>query len=90
MRRCRNCSAPFDGERWQRLCWTCWRKRKDRDAVIAAYDRGYRDGVATARRHSTNEVTPGLLGDLDKHPHERFELANDVTAQLLELRERAA
>lgn len=44
---CVDCSSPFEGERWQKFCWGCWKGRKDDDA----YTRGYVDGLAAGIRH---------------------------------------
>ena len=80
-----------------RRCWNCWRDQKDREAHDEAWSEGFDEGYAAGRRSSSPpSLEGGLLGDLialchpDRHPVERFDLANAVTARLLELRERAA
>jgi hypothetical protein len=88
LRSCR-CGAQFTGEPWQKLCWKCWRRERDRSELDAAYQRGFQDGCA-ARQPAG--LTDGLIAGLiklahpDHHPPERAALANAVTAQLLELR----
>lgn len=102
-RRCAECGAPFTGERWQRLCWTCWREQRDEKALKAAWERGYDHGYAHGYRDGSADQPRALAGvarDLldqavrlthpDRHPAERAAEANAVTARLLELRERAA
>ena len=63
-------------------------ERANTTARDAAYGRGYADGQREAA-----SLPPGLLGDLirlchpDRHPPERSELANRVTARLLEMKD---
>ena len=97
-RRCRNCGNAFEGEKWQRLCWTCWRADKEQTARDDAYERGFQDGFAegrAARERRPAALNAALVGDLlklvhpDHQPAERFELANRATAALLALRGRS-
>ena len=68
-----------------RLCWKCWRARADRDA----YSQGWRDGFRAGRDTSPPMLDLRLVRDLillahpDRHPPERFSLANQATARLL-------
>ncbi len=77
---CRECWAPFEGESWQRLCWGCWRERRDREP-------------SQARVREPVRVEPLLTEDALKgaialcHPDrnpERIDLANRVTGELLD------
>ena len=90
-RPCTRCGDSFAAKAaWMRLCWDCW--RADRDAVIdeAAYLRGYNAGAADAMP----EVEVALLREAiklthpDRHPRERADQANRVTARLLEMLDR--
>lgn len=85
-----------------RLCWTCWRAQKDEELRDDAYRAGYQAGrrsVSIFDRPSVPAFDRDLLRDAiqlthpDRNP-ERLELANRVTAALLELlqatRDRAA
>lgn len=90
-RRCTRCANAFDGEPWQRLCWSCWRERKDAEQRHSEYERGWHAGrVAAVPRQGALDST--LLRDVislchpDRHPVERYELANATTARLLALR----
>ena len=96
IRHCADCGSAFDGADWMRLCWDCWRSRKDKEVKGAAYDRGYSDGYrAGSGDRARTRLKPALdadqLHDLvqlchpDRHPPERSTLANRVTARLLEL-----
>lgn len=97
-RRCNDCGAPFDGEHWQRYCWSCWRRQKDSNQGDRAYHRGFLDGLAAGQRAGIPR--PALDRDLltrtialchpDRHPPERTVAANEVTALLLDLRARLA
>ena len=104
MKRCADCGGLFDGEHWQKLCWSCWREKKDA-ANDAAYEEGYADGhragLRQGARAANSKPAPGpldrdlltLLVELahpDRHPPERAEKANRATAALLELRSGAA
>lgn len=86
-RACQSCSKSFrpDGD-WQKLCWRCWRELK-----------------AQAERPRTVVVSPVdaellklaiALCHPDRHPPERQEMCNRVTAALTvalkAVRERAA
>jgi hypothetical protein len=97
LKSCRSCGVRFDGERWQRLCWECWRRERGRSDLDVAYRRGYRDGYDLARREGHHGApSAGLTAELlagaiqlchpDRHPAERTAVANAVTAKLLELR----
>jgi hypothetical protein len=76
-RRCRSCDEPFRPEgSWQRLCWPCWRELR-----------------AQAEQPRTVVITPvdaALLKSAialwhpDRHPPERADLCNRVTAALVE------
>ncbi len=101
IRYCSVCGTRFDGEDWQRLCWRCWRARRDREMGDLAYERGYSDGyVAGAGDRARASFSPALDRDLiaravrlchpDRHPPERASEANAITARLLELRGTAA
>ena len=79
-----------------RLCLPCWRTDHERSIAGRAYQRGYADGLADARRRRAifAPVEPALitaaigLCHLDRHPVERHAAANDVKAALLAPRER--
>ena len=90
VRTCHECRARFEGESWQRKCWRCWRKEKDRQPDRDAYERGYRDGLVAGEplaRASCQLLTDAIaLTHPDRHPSERHELATRTTAALLELR----
>jgi hypothetical protein len=89
-----------------RLCWRCWREDKDRALRDAAWSQGYADGYRDGRldtlRHSNGHqvgTSPPGLPDLlaliklchpDRHPGPQFELANQMTAELIRLREGGA
>jgi len=87
---CRGCGASFEGEPWQKKCWSCWRREKDRQADRDAYDRGFVEGmVAGLKRAGLDRelLTAAIsLTHPDRHPAERHELATSTTAALLELR----
>lgn len=93
MRRCVSCGATFEGQRWQKICWPCWRKKRDSEEAREAYLVGFRDGQASTWQPP---LDPELLRRAvalthsDRHPPERFAEANAVTAALLNLRERGA
>jgi hypothetical protein len=98
IRTCVDCGQAFVAKgSWMRRCWSCWREQKDEEQRSEAWDEGYDAGYAAGQRTS---LAPALEGDLlrdaivlchpDRHPPDRFELANTVTAKLLELRERSA
>ena len=74
-RRCYSCDAAFrpDGA-WQKLCWPCWRRlraeeQKPRTIVISPVDADLLK-LAIALCHP------------DRHPEERKEMCNRVTAAL--------
>lgn len=94
--RCPECGAQFERRAdWQRLCWECWRAKKDREVSATAWERGYdagfTDGLAAGRRGPRESAdfirTAVLLCHPDRHPPERFEIANQITARLLEMLE---
>jgi hypothetical protein len=95
MRRCQHCRAPFQPiARHHRLCWECWRTRRDEHDRAGAYDEGWRDGYrAGARCSSSPAFEPALLADAirlthpDRHPPDRVSMANRVTAALNGLRD---
>jgi hypothetical protein len=74
-RRCRSCDKPFRPEGgWQRLCWRCWRElreqaEKPRAVIVSPVD-------ADLLRSAIALCHP------DRHPPERAELCNRVTAAL--------
>jgi hypothetical protein len=100
VKRCQACHEPFAGEHWQRLCWPCWRERQDREQHADSYARGYDDGYAAGYRRACQDQPVAQQSSLDteliaaairlchpdSHPPERFDLANRITARLLELR----
>lgn len=97
IRTCPECGTTFEAKgSWQRLCWDCWRQRENGKLEQAGYRRGYRDGWREgldAGRQMGPSQQPRLDGELlralvalchpDRHPPERFELANRTTATLL-------
>jgi hypothetical protein len=94
MRSCERCDARFDGPHWQRLCWKCYQRRKANEQE-AAYNRGFAAGRATAPAApvllEAELLTEAIaLTHPDRHPEERSELANRVTARLLDAREAVA
>jgi hypothetical protein len=88
-RLCRDCRNTFAGEAWMTRCKTCFIEMKRREEsgsdVRDAYRDGYRDGVGST-------LDGDLVRDLialchpDRHPG-RFELANCVTARLVQMRD---
>ncbi len=88
-RACHACGERFQGETWQRLCWQCWRDRREADDRGEAYQRGFRDGLAAAHQQPAPQLDRDLISAAvrlchpDRHPAERFELANKTTAALL-------
>jgi hypothetical protein len=92
-RACRRCGETFEAKGdWMKLCWQCWRRREDQ-RQDRAYDAGYRAGLVDGggQRHGHGRLDDELLRVLvtlchpDRHPPERFELANRATATLLGL-----
>jgi hypothetical protein len=74
-RRCQSCDKSFrpDGQ-WQRLCWPCWRQlraeeSKPRTIVVSPVD-------ADLLLQAISLCHP------DRHPPERHEICNRVTAAL--------
>jgi hypothetical protein len=90
MKRCASCGASFEGQRWQKVCWPCWRKKRDGETAREAYLIGYADGRANAWQPP---IDAELLRELvifchpDRHDASRFEEANRLTSRLLGLRE---
>lgn len=95
MRYCEDCGEAFVPKgNWQKFCWRCWRARKEKEDLQSARDEGYDEGYAAGRREAVPPPTPlsrGILHDAvllchpDRHPPERSEQANRVTAVLLAL-----
>jgi hypothetical protein len=90
IRDCVECGREFEAKgSWMRRCWDCWREQKDQEV----YDRGYAAGLRAGRagQNGHGQLGSELLRALvtlchpDRHPPERFELANRATAKLLEL-----
>ena len=90
-RKCRKCGAGFTTDReHHRLCWTCyWRLR---DAGVYDAPGAGRDAPPNPPpRTKQLALDVELLRDAvalchpDRHPPERFDVANRVTAVLLEL-----
>jgi hypothetical protein len=92
IRACDNCRTGFSANGvWQRLCWTCWREQKDRDDLNVAYVRGYQAGLAAHNLVDADLLQAAIaLCHPDRHPPERWQLANEVTARLLEARKALA
>ena len=102
-RRCTSCGEAFTGEHWQRLCWGCWRGKRDLGERVEQINRGYWEGWNAGYRRGVQDadeeslaMDAGLLRDLiglchpDHHPPERRAAANATTAQLLQMRARVA
>ena len=76
-RRCRSCNKTFRPEvSWQRLCWSCWRELREQAAkpktvVVSPVD-------ADLLKNAIQLCHP------DRHPSERRDLCNRVTAALVE------
>jgi hypothetical protein len=79
-RECAECWAPFEGEHWQRLCWTCWRERRDGEART---DHGHTVRVEPLLDEPTLKAAIRLTHP-DAQPVERRELATSTTAKLLD------
>jgi hypothetical protein len=100
LRVCRECDTRFEGQRWQRLCWRCWREQKDAEARRDEYQKGFIAGMAAGAklghgakrsRFDRDLLTAAIqLTHPDRHPAERRDLATSTTASLLELREEVA
>jgi hypothetical protein len=87
-----------------RWCRVCFHERAgDYDHALAelAWERGYLLGLARARRRLSDADLEAALGGLpildllqlchpDRHPEERFELANRITVWLNGLRDSVA
>jgi hypothetical protein len=99
--RCRVCERSFTPTGANTLCAVCYAERRgDYDFALAeqAWREGYGIGLARGRRQRADDELEQALDDLrlrelitlchpDRHPPERFELANRVTVWLLGLRE---
>ena len=94
-RGCVSCGVTFEAKGpWMKRCWDCWRRGRDEELVARAraegYLTGYRDGLRAA-----GIPTPDLLkrtvalAHPDRHPPDRAQEANQVTAALLDLLEQA-
>lgn len=79
-RECRECYAPFEGEPWQKLCWTCWRERRDREARP---DHGHTGAQQQLLDEPTLKAAIRLTHP-DAQPPERREQATITTAKLLD------
>lgn len=102
MATCDSCGEHFERQHyWQRLCWSCWRAKKDREQRQEAYNEGYCAGLAAGRKQRPPEPPPHndlddeLLEHLPRliqlcHPdrHDGSAAATAVTQWLLELRTR--
>lgn len=98
-RACQDCGELFDGERWQRLCWDCWRAKKNQvedDGYSRGFDAGFDRGLEAGRAGVAPTIDVELLRRAillchpDRHAPERFAEANAVTADLLALRKELA
>lgn len=99
--RCSDCARPFlKSEPSMRRCRLCSALRADDlEGALAekAWQEGFRLGYERAQQQNTRD--PGvvlalpLLEDAiklchpDRHPEERFQLANSLTAELIRLRD---
>jgi hypothetical protein len=95
-RRCQDCGARFEAHAdYHRLCWRCWRRRRDRELTAGGYDDGYSDGYRAGRPAAGTQPAARLDAELlrglvqlchpDRHPPERAELASRSTATLLNM-----
>jgi len=96
---CSNCGHWLDADQphWHRLCWQCWRAENGRTQPSAAalearaFQRGYAAGYAAGTEDTIDHELVSdciQLSHPDRHPIERREFANRVTAELLRLRDR--
>ena len=101
---CQSCGREFErepDETWKRLCWTCWRARKDQELGDTRYRDGFAAGLAEGLRRNEARGPPGGGVDRDLqehltsllqlcHPdrHGNSESATRATQWLLELRKR--
>lgn len=87
--------------RWCRVCFHERAGNPDLGLAELAWERGYVLGLQRGRRRLTDDELETALGGLpvrdlillchpDRHPPERFELANRLTTWLLALRDTAA
>jgi hypothetical protein len=88
MRTCHRCGGTIQSTNARhRLCWRCWRSDRDEDLRTEGWTRGYQAG----RREAGPALDPELLRlavtltHPDRHPTERADVANRVTAWLLGL-----
>lgn len=76
-RRCRACNESFrpQGD-WQRMCWSCWRELQGQAAQPKT--------VVVSPVDAQLLLSAIGLCHPDRHPPERAELCNRVTAALVE------
>lgn len=70
---CTSCGREFERElheTWRRLCWTCWRERKDQELGQRHYREGFAAGLAEGLRRSQARGPPG--GDIDRELQEHL------------------
>ena len=91
------CGARFERKAtWQKLCWDCWRAKKNQEVYQDGYKAGFENGFRAGRASVKPDVPPPLLGRKlllrmialchpDRHPSRQAE-ANEVTRLLLEIR----
>lgn len=92
---CIRCGNYFDnrGDDWKTYCARCYKamKNQEADEVRKAWNDGYSAGRIAGRREGRESVDIELiqravrLTHPDRHPPERFEEANALTALLLAL-----
>jgi hypothetical protein len=95
-RPCSVCRQSFTprGE-WQRTCTPCWVAEKEDRLRSAAYEAGRQAGLNEARRDRATGNAAGVFADRafvmglielthpDRHPMERWDASNRVTAVLI-------
>ncbi|MDQ3671482.1 MAG: hypothetical protein M3364_03460 [Actinomycetota bacterium] len=83
MARCSDCGRSFSAKgQWQRRCWTCWRGQEDAKLIAEGFEAGLAAASSLDERLLRDAIA---LCHPDRHPPERFLLANRVTASLIEL-----
>lgn len=99
MHRCVDCARAFlkteSNQRQCRLCIAAHGDDLDLELAEVAWEKGYRLGYERGRNGlpSADALTPELIKQAialchpDRHPGERSQEANDVTARLIVLRE---
>lgn len=72
---------------WQKICTSCWVNNKDRETYSKGYAKGYDAGFHAAMDDMEKQLAKHLpyrdliaLTHPDRHPDERKELANRITA----------